>query len=154
MPPVFIFVLFIDSQLVVTVLSHHCNSLTDSGEAKVENHVSSETRPRQAALLLETLPYSWRPKSAVHVPGCDKESLEHDATRTSKPIKPSPNPDDTGPIVHCLMASSNTAWDRTRICSDASGTVMQCLRPLCHLGGRFNFFRKTTCFVGNKHHCI
>ena len=42
-------------QLVVTVLSHCCNSRTDSGEAKVESHASSETRPCQTALLLDTL---------------------------------------------------------------------------------------------------
>jgi hypothetical protein len=43
--------IFCDIQLVVTVLSHRCNSRTDLGEAKVESHASSETRPRQAALL-------------------------------------------------------------------------------------------------------
>ena len=43
------------SNWLVTVLSHRCNSLTDSGEAKVFSHVSSETRPCQAALLLDTL---------------------------------------------------------------------------------------------------
>ena len=46
---------FRDIQLVVTVLVHHCNSRTDSGEAKVERHASSEIRPCQSALLLDTL---------------------------------------------------------------------------------------------------
>jgi hypothetical protein len=37
------------------------------------------------------------------------------------PAKPSPNPDDTGPIVcrHMglqIMAGCDTAWDRTRVC--------------------------------------
>ena len=43
-------------QLVVTVLSHCCNSRLDSEEAKVESRASSETRPNQAALLLDTMP--------------------------------------------------------------------------------------------------
>ncbi|KAM9419583.1 alpha-2,8-sialyltransferase 8E-like isoform 2-T4 [Salvelinus alpinus] len=68
--------------------------------------------------LLEETPYSWQPKS-----------LECDGTRTSRPAKPSPNPDDAGPIVRHLMglpvtASCDTAWDRTQVC-----------RPLRHLGG-------------------
>uniref|UniRef100_A0A674CN73 AAR2 splicing factor n=1 Tax=Salmo trutta TaxID=8032 RepID=A0A674CN73_SALTR len=37
------------------ILSHPCNSHTDSGEAKVKSHASSETQPCQAALLLDTL---------------------------------------------------------------------------------------------------
>ena len=39
-------------QFVVMVLSQRCDSHTDSGEAKVENSVSFETQPNQAALLL------------------------------------------------------------------------------------------------------
>jgi uncharacterized ion transporter superfamily protein YfcC len=38
--------------LVVTVLSHHCNSRTYSREAKVKSYASSETQLNQAALLL------------------------------------------------------------------------------------------------------
>uniref|UniRef100_A0A673VZZ3 Uncharacterized protein n=1 Tax=Salmo trutta TaxID=8032 RepID=A0A673VZZ3_SALTR len=45
---------FRNIQLVVTFLSHRCNSRTDLGEVKVESHASSETRPCQAALLLDT----------------------------------------------------------------------------------------------------
>ena len=41
-------------QLVATVLSHRCDSRTDSGEANVESCASSETQPNQAALLLHT----------------------------------------------------------------------------------------------------
>jgi hypothetical protein len=44
------------SKLVVTVLSHRCNSRTDSGEAKFDSHTSSETQPNQAALLLDPTP--------------------------------------------------------------------------------------------------
>ena len=40
--------------LVVTILSHRYKSHTGSGETKVESHVSSETQPNQAALLLNT----------------------------------------------------------------------------------------------------
>jgi hypothetical protein len=46
---------FCGIQLVVTVLSHRCNSHTDSGEAKIESHASSKTQPNQAALLLDTI---------------------------------------------------------------------------------------------------
>ena len=38
--------------LVATILSHRYNSRTGSGETKVESHVSSDTQPTQAALLL------------------------------------------------------------------------------------------------------
>uniref|UniRef100_A0A8C8MDD6 ATP-binding cassette sub-family F member 2 n=1 Tax=Oncorhynchus tshawytscha TaxID=74940 RepID=A0A8C8MDD6_ONCTS len=53
-------------------------------------------------------------------PARHKESLERDGTRTSRPAKPSPNPDDTGPIVCRLMglpvvASCDTSWDQTRV---------------------------------------
>jgi hypothetical protein len=40
---------------------------------------------------------------SVHVPGPPQESLERDGTRTSQPVKPSPNPDNAGPIVHRPM---------------------------------------------------
>uniref|UniRef100_A0A8C7FFT9 Arf-GAP with GTPase, ANK repeat and PH domain-containing protein 3 n=2 Tax=Oncorhynchus kisutch TaxID=8019 RepID=A0A8C7FFT9_ONCKI len=48
-----------------------------------------------------------------------------------------PNTDDAGPIVHRPMGlpisdGCDTARDRTRVCSDASNTEMQCLRPLRH----------------------
>jgi hypothetical protein len=43
-------------QLVVTVLSHHCNSRMASGEVNVESCASSEIQPNQAALLLDTMP--------------------------------------------------------------------------------------------------
>ena len=54
-------------------------------------------------------------------------------------LRPNPNPDDTGPIVRRPMglpitAGCDTAWKRTRICSDASSTEMQRLRPLRHSG--------------------
>ena len=61
-------------------------------------------------------------------------------TRTSRPAKPSPNPDEAGPIMRRLMglpvvAFCDTARDQTRVCSDSSSTAMQCLRQLRHLGG-------------------
>ena len=34
-------------------------------------------------------------------------------------------------------AGYDTAWDQTRVCSDASSSVMQCLRPLYHSGGPY-----------------
>uniref|UniRef100_A0A673W5P8 Charged multivesicular body protein 3 n=1 Tax=Salmo trutta TaxID=8032 RepID=A0A673W5P8_SALTR len=45
----------LSKEMMKLVLSHRCNSCTDSGEAKIESHGSSETRPSQAALLLDTL---------------------------------------------------------------------------------------------------
>ena len=132
------------SPLLITVLSHCCNFRADSGEAKVESHASSEMRPHQATLLLDTLlaypgsqPYQCvggntvqlATEVSVHAPGHHKESLERNGTRTSQPTKPSPNPDDAGPIVHCLMglpvaAGCDTARDQTQICSDASSTAV------------------------------
>jgi hypothetical protein len=75
------------------------------------------------------------------LPAHHKEALECNVTRKSLPANLSPNLDDTGPIVRRLMglpvmAASDTAWDRTRVCSDASITAMQGLRPLRHSGGQ------------------
>ena len=55
------------------------------------------------------------------------------------PAKPSPNLDDTGPIVRRptglpITAGCDTALGRTRVFSDTSNTEMQCLRPLRHSG--------------------
>jgi hypothetical protein len=50
--------------VVVTVLSHRCNSSMDSGETRVESHESSETQPNQATLLLDTMPI--QPGSQPH----------------------------------------------------------------------------------------
>ena len=66
--------------------------------------------------------------------------LECEGTRTTQQATPSPNLDEAGPIVLRLMgllvaANCDTAQYWTRICSDASSTVMQCLRPLCLSGG-------------------
>jgi hypothetical protein len=44
--------------LVATILSHHYNSRTGSGETKVESNESSDTQPNQAALLLNTAHYA------------------------------------------------------------------------------------------------
>ena len=51
--------------------------------------------------------------------------------------RPNPNPDDAGPIVRRpmtlpIMAGCDTAWNRTRVCSEPSSTEMQCLRLLRH----------------------
>ncbi|KAM9407695.1 uncharacterized protein ACWYII_027526 isoform 1-T2 [Salvelinus alpinus] len=34
-----------------------------------------------------------------------------------------------------ITASCDLAWNRTRVCSDASSTEMECLRPLSNSGG-------------------
>jgi hypothetical protein len=116
----------------------------DSGEAKVESRASPETRPAKPQCFLTHYPVNpvacrtneleetttGDLKSAYMHPGRHKESLEHDGTGTSQLAKPSPNPDDAGPIVrrltgHPVAAGCNTAWDQTQICCDASSTVMQ-----------------------------
>uniref|UniRef100_A0AAZ3REG4 C3H1-type domain-containing protein n=1 Tax=Oncorhynchus tshawytscha TaxID=74940 RepID=A0AAZ3REG4_ONCTS len=79
------------------------------------------------------------------------QSLERNGTRTSWLAKPSPNPDNAGPIMRRLMglpvaAVCNTAWDRTQVCSEASSTAMQCLRPLRHSGGALLLTNKTDSF--------
>ena len=120
--------------LVVTILSHHYNSRTGSGETKVESHASYETQPNQAALLLNTAriqpgcqPHqcvggntvplaTW---SACTAPGPPQESLVRDETRISLPAKPSLTPDDARPIVRRpvdlpVAAGCDRAWARTQ----------------------------------------
>ena len=36
------------------------------------------------------------------------------------------------PIGLQIMAGCDTAWNRTRVCSDAASAEMQCLKPLRH----------------------
>ena len=142
---------FCDIQLVVTVLCHRCNSRTDSGEAKVESHASSETQPNQAALLLDTMPTTQKPAAPIcrrkhRTPGdrvcvhcAPQESLVCDETRISVPAKLSPNPGDTGQIVRCNMglpAATEPGLEH-RISSGTASTAVQCLRPLRPSGGHF-----------------
>ena len=79
-------------------MSHRYNSRTGSGETKAECHVSSDTQPNQAALLLNTAHN--QPGSQLHqcaggntmppwLPSPPQESLVHDETRTPLPTKPS-----------------------------------------------------------------
>jgi hypothetical protein len=70
--------------------------------------------------------------SACTAPGLQQESLERNETRTFLLDKPSPNPDDAGPIVHHPMSllvvpGCDRAWTLTRISSGTAGTEMQCL---------------------------
>ena len=71
---------------------------------------------------------------SVHAPGPPQESLECDG---SKDI---PAGQTFQRIVRHLMglpvaAGCDTARDDTRVCSDASSTAMQYLRPLSPSGG-------------------
>ena len=101
----------------------------DAGEAKVESHASYETRPCQAALLLDTLlMYPGRPLhqcvggntvhlvSACTVPGLPQESLVRNETRISLPAKPSLTRMTLGQlIVHLPVAAGyDRAWARTQ----------------------------------------
>ena len=111
----------------ITILSHHCNSPTDSGEEKVESCIRQttllNTRPlnpeASCTNVLEETLFNWRPKSACRCPAHHKESLERDEPSKAPPAKPSNTPDEAGPIVHRPMgvpvtAGCDTAWDRNR----------------------------------------
>ena len=89
--------------LVATILSHHYNSCTGSGETKVESHASSDTQPNQPYCFLtqrtsnpeasctnvsEGTPCTWQPWLARTAPSPPQESLVRDETRTSLPAKP------------------------------------------------------------------
>ena len=50
------------------------------------------------------------------------------------PSKPSINPDNAGQMGLPITAGCDTARDLTRVCSDASSTERQSLRPLRHSG--------------------
>jgi hypothetical protein len=83
-----------------------------------------------------------------------QESLVRNGTRTSLPAKPSPNPNDAGPIV-ChpiglpVAAGCDRAWTQTQN-SDTASTAMQCLRPLHHLVlHTFPLTPKSTCYILN-----
>ena len=85
---------------------------------------SSKTQPSQAALLLDTMhQHQCVGENTVHLatvsvctaPGPPQESLLRDGTRTSLSAKPSPSPDDAGPIVRRPMglpvvAGCDRAW--------------------------------------------
>uniref|UniRef100_A0A674BYE9 Large ribosomal subunit protein eL30 n=1 Tax=Salmo trutta TaxID=8032 RepID=A0A674BYE9_SALTR len=63
---------------------------------------------------------------------------------TAYPPRPNPNPDDAGPNVGNSMgrpitAGCDSAWNRTRVCSDASSTEMQYHIALRHSGAPNNY---------------
>ena len=113
----------------IQLLSHRYNSRTGSGETKVESHASSDTQPNQPHCFLtqrasnpeasrnnvsEDTPCTRQPWLARTAPGPPQDSLVRDETRTSLPTKPSPNPDDARPIVHCPTdLPDDKAWART-----------------------------------------
>ena len=135
-------------------MSHHCNSRTDSGEAKVESHASSKTQPNQAALLLNTAriqpgsqPHQCVGGNTVHLatwlartaPGPPQESLVRDETRMSLPAKPSLTWTTLGQLCAAPWASRSrpAATEpglEPRVSGGTANTVMQCLRPLHHYG--------------------
>ncbi|XP_064871754.1 dual specificity mitogen-activated protein kinase kinase 5-like [Oncorhynchus nerka] len=69
------------------------------------------TQPNQTTLLL--------------APGPPQESLERDGSRTSLPVKPSPNPDDAGPNVRHPMGFPVAAWLRQSLDSNPESLVAQ-----------------------------
>jgi hypothetical protein len=94
--------------------------------------------------------------SACTAPSPPQESLVHDGTRTSLPAKPSPNPDDFGPIVHRPMglAAATEPGLEPRISSGTESTAMQCHKPLHHSGGRWPLLTHTrNCWVWKTQQC-
>jgi hypothetical protein len=98
-------------------------------ELGIKSRESPEARPNQAALLLDTMPTYRKPVAPMcqgkHNTPCDRVSV-HSARlatgiasaqwdKTFLPAKPSPNPDDAGPIVHRLMGVlvAGRAWTQT-----------------------------------------
>ena len=134
------------------------STLQQTLEAKVES-CALRNMNRQTALLKtrslnpkasrtnvsEETPFSWRPQSVCRRLARHKESLELYEPSKAPRAKPSPNQDYAGPIV-CrpmglpITSGCDTTRDRIRVCSDASSTAMQCLRPLRHSGGPFPQF--------------
>ena len=141
--------------VVVTVLSHRCNSRTDSGEAKVESHASSETQPDLAALLLDTThiqpgsqPHQCVGGNTVHLatwsactaPSPPQELLVCDETRISLLAKPSLTRTTLGQL--CVAPRTSRSWPAAtepgrepRVSGGTASAAMQCLRPLWHPGG-------------------
>jgi hypothetical protein len=100
-------------------LSHRCNSRTDS--------------------VCQRKHYTPGDRVSLHWPGPSQELLERDGTRRSLPAKPSPNPDDAGPVVLRpiglpVAAGCDRSW--TQPGSRVAQLAVQCLRPLRHSGGR------------------
>ena len=135
---------------LVTVLSLRCNSRKDLGEVKVESHASSETQPNLAALLLDTThlqpgsqPHQCVGGNTVHlasVSACTSPGPPHDLLEREGTGNPPLTRTTLGQLcaaawVSPFAAGCDTAWNRTKICSDTASTVMQCLRPLHHSGG-------------------
>jgi hypothetical protein len=84
-------------QLVVTVLSHHCNSRTDSGEVKVKSRASSKTQPRQARLTQKPAAPMCRRKHctpgnrvSLHAPGPAHHRSLQSAIGQGHPGRPNP----------------------------------------------------------------
>ena len=118
-------------------MSQRCNSCTDSGEAKVDSHASSEKQLAKPHCFLTQSPLNLeasRTNVSEETPGdgvsvhCARPATGVVSARWEKDIpaaKPSPNPDDAGPIV-CqpmglpVVAGCDTAWTQTRI---SSGTA-------------------------------
>jgi hypothetical protein len=135
--------------LVVTILSHHYNSRTGSGETKVESHAPSDTQPNQAALLLNTAriqpgsqPHQCVRGNTVHlatwlactVPSPPQESLVRDETRISLPAKPSLTRTTLGQLCVAPWAiRSRPAATEPGLEPGVSGGTAT--RPLRHPGG-------------------
>ena len=100
------------------------------------DHDPTDSEPSCTNLSEETLT-TWRHCQCA----CAWPAKRAARARWDKEISGLPNPLLTRTTLgQCLMglpvtASCDTAWARTQVCSGASGTVMQCLRPLHHSGG-------------------
>jgi hypothetical protein len=77
------------------------------------------SNPKPAAPMYRRKDRTPGDRVSVHCPGPPQESLVHDETRISLLAKPSPNPDDAGPIVRLPMgllvtAGCGRAWTQTQ----------------------------------------
>ena len=64
---------------------------------------------------------------SVHAP-CPPQGVSRARWDKDIPVRPNPPLIQTalGHLGHLVVAGCDTAWDRTRICSDASNTSIQC----------------------------
>jgi hypothetical protein len=126
-------------QLVVTVLSHCCNYHLEGQEPPKHNPANPHFFLTQCSLNPEASctnvseEHRTPCQCACTLPATGVARARWDTAGQTLPI-----PDDAGPIVRGLSrvaASCDTASYRTRICSNAARTSMQCLRPLRDTGG-------------------
>jgi hypothetical protein len=133
---------FMESKFVVIILSHRCNSPTDSGEAKVESRSSSETHTQPSHTA------SWHTAHLTRKPDAPMCQRKHRTTgrpcqracaqpatgvaraRWDIPGRPNPPLTRTALGQLCVASWVSRSWpaatqpsNQTRICSNAACTA-------------------------------